>query len=71
MTQCRAQPALCPGSQHHLQLCSQICHAHASDGELFFLICKTLCVGIRCDGDQQGALLQPVLTGGAPGLLPG
>ena len=52
---CRAQPVLCTGSLRHLQLRSQICRARASNGELLFLVCETLCVGIHCDGDQRGA----------------
>lgn len=44
-------------SQHHAwaidaACMAQICHARASAGELLFLVCETLCIGICCDGNQ-------------------
>lgn len=52
---CRAHPAPCTGNQCHLPLCSPICRARASTGELLFLVCKTLCLGICCNANWRGA----------------
>jgi len=53
-----------------LQLCSQICRARASARELLLLVCETLCVGIRCDGEQRGAHPAAGPGGRSPGTPP-